>query len=69
MVKTEFYNVGQIREAIKDLPDDHVIMAQVVDQQGAAWNMHMTLYTNVKGRFPTSIVMSHPDLKILPEFN
>jgi hypothetical protein len=37
------YTVGQIRELLKDLPDEHPIRCQVAASDGSAWNMCMSM--------------------------
>lgn len=35
-----FHTVGQLRKALEGVPDDRIIMNQVVGFDGTAWNMY-----------------------------
>lgn len=56
--------VGQLREKIKDLPDDEAIYWQVVAEDGAAWSMGADMGTAPGGAIFCG-VLRHPDLKTL----
>lgn len=65
-------NVGQLREVIKDLPDETQILGQVVGAAGTTvWNLQVN--AGVSKYFkqtikPLIIYLGHPELMKLPDW-
>ncbi len=58
----KFHTVGQLKEALKDVPDDTGVMCQTVAVNGDAWNMFaqiVPLNDKVKS---TILQLYHPDM-------
>lgn len=59
---TEFSTIGQLKEAIKNLPDDREVVCQVVGKDGSAWQ----IFSKITDRLPRAdfafITLSHPEL-------
>lgn len=62
----EFYTVGQLRAALEGVPDDRVIMAQVVAVDGSAWNMRATFMARIPAGNVAALTLEHPQLATLP---
>lgn len=64
----EVYSVGTLRAALEGLSDGATIFAQVVAEDGSAWNCHCTLAL-VPGSRPQAYVLTlrHPALRTLKD--
>ena len=63
----DFYNVGQLKDAIKNMPDNTMLFFQVVAKDGGAWNLHCEISYNQDG-FAT-ISLTHDELLTLDNVN
>lgn len=64
----KFFTVKQLREILKDLPDDRYIMTQVAAIDGTAWNCYASFCPQINppdGNIAL-ITLSHAQLKNLP---
>lgn len=62
-------NLGDLRKAlacIEDLPDDTMLVHQVVGEESGAWNMGLDFVPCLKGMNKPYFQMKHPRLKNLP---
>lgn len=58
--------IGQLKEAIKGLPDDSRLVCQVVATTGGAWNLELDFYPPNNMHWFSLIRLSHPKLTNLP---
>ena len=65
--KINVCNVKSLRAALEDLPDDRLIICQVVGQDGTAWNLHGSFTSQVPNGTIAILTFEHPELKTLPE--
>lgn len=61
-----FMTAGELKKGLLNVPDDRIIMAQVVGTDNSAWNMRAELYRKVKYGTVGVITLSHKDLTSLP---
>lgn len=66
-MKHHIITVGDLREALKDLPDDRFIACQVVGQDHTAWNCIGEFISQVPNGTIAAIQLSHAELKTLPD--
>ncbi len=68
-MKHKLSTVGILREAVKDYPDDTVIITQVCGTSGDAWNLCGSIAEIPASRpLMLQIALRHPDLVKLPEW-
>lgn len=60
------YLVGQIREAIKDVPDNRRIMCQIVGEKTGVYNAYIEMAFLDRGDGPMILTAGHPELTHLP---
>lgn len=60
------YNIGQLRKAIEGIPDDRMVMPQIVGQDSGVWNVHLQAAWMKEGSKFFILTGSHPDLDHLP---
>lgn len=68
MKKFQLYTIGQLRkiaEETKELPDDHLIISQVVGSEAGAWNMRADFVDIAPNSNLSVITLSHPSIKDL----
>lgn len=63
----EFHTVGQLRKALEGVPDERMIICQVVGKESGAWNMCARFTPQVQGGTIAVLTLDHPELKTLPE--
>lgn len=61
-----FCNVGELRKALEDLPDDRFIACQVVAKDGKAWNMWGEFCPQVPQGTIACLTFKHDELDTLP---
>lgn len=61
-----FHTVGQLKNALKDLPDDRFIACQVVAKDGKAWNMWGEFCPQVPQGTIACLTFRHDELETLP---
>jgi hypothetical protein len=59
-------NVGQLKAALADLPDDRPILSQVAANDGTAWNMPFEFIGQVPFGTVAAVILRHPDLDTMP---
>jgi len=60
--------IGDLKKAIEDLPNDRFIMAQVVGNDGSAWNCEIDFLSVIsKNSNVACIILSHKDLTSLKD--
>jgi len=59
--------VGQAIEYLQKLPIDKLLLAQVVAEDGGAWNMQLSI-NDVSDSSYAVVTLSHPELKTMPKF-
>lgn len=65
-------NVGELKKLLKDVDNDRPILNQVVDQEGKAWFVFLTIDAEVNLNWnpnPVIFTLSHPNLKKLLLFD
>lgn len=62
----EVTRVGKLRAALEGLPDDRLILCQVVGADGSAWNVGGSFVPQVRYGTVALLQMSHPELTTLP---
>lgn len=62
-----FSTVGELKKILQDLPDDRLIISQVVGSEEGAWNMQSEFCKKVQNGEISVITLKHPDLKKLPK--
>jgi hypothetical protein len=65
----EFHTVGQLRQAIEGIPDDRLLICQVVGEDSGAWSMFASFTPQVQLGTIACLTLSHPQLKKLPEIS
>lgn len=60
---SKFYTIGQLKEAIKDLPDDALIYPQVTAKDGSSWYMSAAIDKTPSGLIV--LTLTHTDLQTL----
>lgn len=60
------YRAGAIKELLKDVPDDRMILSQIVGSQTGVYNAYFELGILDNGKGPVVISAGHPELKHLP---
>ena len=63
-----FYMAGQLKEAVKNIPDDRIMVCQVVAENGEAWNLCGEICPQVPGGNIGVITFKHAQLKSLPKW-
>lgn len=63
---TPVYDVKDLRNALENLPDDRIVMCQVVGQDGSAWNMRGSFCKQVQNGNISVLTFKHDELKTLP---
>ena len=61
------HNVGQVRaftEALRGRPDSQVLLVQIADGSGNAFNVGADVYVSTDAAKCSFIVVSHPNLKL-----
>lgn len=61
-----FYKVGELRKALEGLPDDRLIVCQVVAKDGKAWNMQGGFCPKVPQGTIACLTFKHHQLETLP---
>lgn len=61
------YNVKTLREALDGLPDDRIIMCQIVGKDGSAWNLWGSFCKLVPNGDIAVLTFEHDRLKTLPK--
>lgn len=60
------YRAGQIKELLKDVPDDRMILSQVVGSKTGVYNAYVEMGILRYGDGPVVISAGHPELAHLP---
>jgi len=69
MKNVKVFTVGQLREIIKDLPNEHELIFQIMPENGIAWNCFAEFCKDIismDGNL-SCITLSHPNLKPISE--
>ena len=66
LAAVNFHTVGQLKNALKDLPDDRFIACQVVAKDGKAWNMWGEFCQQVPQGTIACLTFRHDELETLP---
>jgi hypothetical protein len=66
-VENQFKTVGELKELLKNLPDDQPIISQVCGSQEGACTMQGFFYASVPDFKESILQVSHPALPILPK--
>ena len=61
-----FGTVGQLRALLEGVPDDRVIIPQVVGSESGAWNMIASFTPLIQGGSMATLTLWHPHLDRLP---
>lgn len=61
-----FGSVGKLRQLLEGLPDDRMIIAQVVAKDGRCWSMSPALCQQIRGGNIACLTLDHPQLETLP---
>jgi len=65
MGSIKFNTVGQLRKALEGVPDDRIIVPQVVAEDGSAWNMWAEFCPQVPQGTIACLQLTHIELKSL----
>jgi hypothetical protein len=60
------YRAGAIKELLKDVPDDRMILSQIVGSQTGVYNAYFEIGILDRGNGPVVISAGHPELAHLP---
>ncbi len=66
--------IGELKQALEDLPDDRVLKAQVMAKNGSAWTLDVELCalvpvgSSAPGESMAVLRLTHPDLETMPEW-
>lgn len=60
------YRAGQIKALLKDVPDDRMILSQIVGSQTGVYNAYFEIGILDRGEGPVVISAGHPELAHLP---
>ena len=66
LATVNFNLVGQLRKALEGLPDDRLIICQVVATDGKAWNMWGEFCPQVPQGTIACLTFRHDELETLP---
>ena len=66
LATVNFCNVGELRKALENLPDDRFIACQVVAKDGKAWNMWGEFCPQVPQGTISCLTFRHDELETLP---
>jgi hypothetical protein len=63
----QFHTVGQLKKALGDLPDDRLIICQVVSKDGKAWNLWGEFCPQISNSSNMAcLTLKHDQLTTLP---
>lgn len=60
-----FQTVGELRKAIEGVPDDRLLICQVVGKESGAWNMESSFTAKVPHGTMAVLTLDHPQLQRL----
>lgn len=60
------HRAGQIKELLKDVPDDRLVLSQIVGSQTGVYNAYFELGILDNGKGPVVVSAGHPELAHLP---
>lgn len=60
------YRAGAIKDLLKDVPDDRMILSQIVGSQTGVYNAYFEIGILDRGNGPVVISAGHPELAHLP---
>lgn len=67
----KFFYAKELKEALKDVSDNNIIICQVSSQDGNSWNCNGSFVSNINPIDPSCkiscLTFSHPQLKTLPK--
>lgn len=66
LATVNFHTVGQLKNVLKDLPDDRFIACQVVAKDGKVWNMWGEICPQVPQGTIACLTFRHDELETLP---
>lgn len=64
-----FTTVGELKKLIKNLPNDRLIVPQVVSTDNTAWNCYAKFKDKIHNSNISCLTLYHPQLKTLPNIN
>ncbi|MEO6421713.1 MAG: hypothetical protein ABIR84_03290 [Candidatus Nitrotoga sp.] len=66
--------IGELKQALEDVPDDRLLKAQVVAKNGSSWTLDVELCalvpagSSAPGESMSVLKLTHPDLESMPEW-